>query len=47
MPGIEAQKAYDLAQERFPGALADGATARVVFVAPTGPVHGLRWLGQA
>ncbi|WP_105967774.1 MMPL family transporter [Streptomyces geranii] len=36
MPGIEAQKAYDLAQERFPGALADGATARVVFVAPAG-----------
>ncbi|AXG83039.1 MMPL family transporter [Streptomyces paludis] len=36
MPGIEAQKAYDLAQERFPGATADGATAQVVFVAPDG-----------
>ncbi|OXY97769.1 hypothetical protein BEK98_09180 [Streptomyces diastatochromogenes] len=36
MPGIEAQKAYDLIQERFPGAAADGATARVVFVAPHG-----------
>ncbi|MFS4092474.1 hypothetical protein [Streptomyces sp. AF1A] len=36
MPGIEAQKAYDLADERFPGATADGATARVVFVAPDG-----------
>ncbi|MGW2523780.1 MMPL family transporter [Streptomyces sp. NPDC001617] len=36
MPGIEAQKAYDLAQERFPGVLADGATARVVFVARGG-----------
>lgn len=36
MPGIESQKAYDLMQERFPGAAADGATARVVFVAPGG-----------
>ncbi|MEU6372620.1 MMPL family transporter [Streptomyces sp. NPDC046909] len=36
MPGIESQKAYDLMQERFPGAAADGATARVVFVAPDG-----------
>ncbi|MGW7210487.1 MMPL family transporter, partial [Streptomyces sp. NPDC054837] len=36
MPGIESQKAYDLLQERFPGAAADGATARVVFVAPGG-----------
>ncbi|MEU9454108.1 MMPL family transporter [Streptomyces sp. NPDC048277] len=36
MPGIESQKAYDLMQERFPGAAADGATARVVFVAPHG-----------
>ena len=26
MPGIEAQKAYDLIQERVPGAAADGAT---------------------
>lgn len=30
MPGIESRKAYDLMQERFPGAAADGATARVV-----------------
>ncbi|MFF4256944.1 MMPL family transporter [Streptomyces sp. NPDC001663] len=36
MPGIESQKAYDLMQERFPGAAADGATARVVFFAPDG-----------
>ncbi|MFJ8105978.1 MMPL family transporter [Streptomyces sp. NPDC096132] len=36
MPGIESQKAYDLMQERFPGAAADGATARIVFVAPDG-----------
>ncbi|MFD4770907.1 MMPL family transporter [Streptomyces niveus] len=36
MPGIESQKAYDLIQERFPGAAADGATAQVVFVAPDG-----------
>ncbi|MEU6555721.1 MMPL family transporter [Streptomyces sp. NPDC046915] len=36
MPGIESQKAFDLMQERFPGAVADGATARVVFVAPDG-----------
>ncbi|MFJ3664921.1 MMPL family transporter [Streptomyces sp. NPDC090106] len=36
MPGIESQKAYDLMEERFPGAVADGATARVVFVAPDG-----------
>ncbi|MER6085161.1 MMPL family transporter [Streptomyces sp. NPDC001833] len=35
-PGIESQKAFDLMQERFPGAAADGATARVVFVAPHG-----------
>ncbi|MFD4606395.1 MMPL family transporter [Streptomyces sp. NPDC058464] len=35
-PGIESQKAFDLMQERFPGAAADGATARVVFVAPDG-----------
>ncbi|WP_181789529.1 MMPL family transporter, partial [Streptomyces phytophilus] len=34
MPGIEAQSAYDLIDERFPGAAADGADARVVFVAP-------------
>ncbi|UGQ13724.1 MMPL family transporter [Yinghuangia sp. ASG 101] len=36
MPGIESQKAFDLLEERFPGAAADGATARVVFVAPDG-----------
>jgi RND superfamily putative drug exporter len=36
MPGIEAQQADDLAEERFAGATADGATARVVFVAPDG-----------
>ncbi|KUN99725.1 MMPL family transporter [Streptomyces caeruleatus] len=36
MPGIESQKAFDLMEERFPGASADGATARVVFVAPGG-----------
>jgi RND superfamily putative drug exporter len=36
MPGIESQKAFDLMDERFPGATADGATARVVFVAPNG-----------
>lgn len=36
MPGIESQKAFDLMEERFPGAAADGATARVVFVAPSG-----------
>ncbi|MFD7500273.1 MMPL family transporter [Streptomyces sp. NPDC059850] len=36
MPGIEAQKAFDLMEQRFPGVTADGATARVVFVAPGG-----------
>ncbi|MFC8511783.1 MMPL family transporter [Streptomyces sp. NPDC057257] len=36
MPGIEAQKAFDLMDQRFPGATADGATARVVFIAPSG-----------
>ncbi|MPY52061.1 MMPL family transporter [Streptomyces acidicola] len=36
MPGIESQKAFDLMEERFPGAAADGATARLVFVAPDG-----------
>jgi RND superfamily putative drug exporter len=36
MPGIESQKAFDLMEQRFPGASADGATARVVFVAPDG-----------
>ncbi|MET9395169.1 MMPL family transporter [Streptomyces sp. NPDC006624] len=36
MPGIESQKAFDLVEERFPGAAADSATARVVFIAPGG-----------
>ncbi|MFI5962137.1 MMPL family transporter [Streptomyces asoensis] len=36
MPGIEAQRAFDLIGERFPGADADGANARIVFVAPDG-----------
>ncbi|WP_425246092.1 MMPL family transporter [Streptomyces sp. NEAU-NA10] len=36
MPGIESQKAFDLMEQRFPGATADGATARVVFIAPSG-----------
>ncbi|MEV5784530.1 MMPL family transporter [Streptomyces sp. NPDC052287] len=36
IPGTEAQKAFDLLEQRFPGMSADGATARVVFKAPTG-----------
>ncbi|WNO74058.1 MULTISPECIES: MMPL family transporter [unclassified Streptomyces] len=36
IPGTEAQKAFDLLEERFPGASPDGATARVVFKAPSG-----------
>ncbi|MEV7125464.1 MMPL family transporter [Streptomyces sp. NPDC093260] len=36
IPGTEAQKAFDLLEQRFPGASADGATARVVFKAPAG-----------
>ncbi|MFD4139152.1 MMPL family transporter [Streptomyces sp. NPDC058572] len=36
IPGTEAQKAFDLLDERFPGGSADGATARVVFKAPDG-----------
>ncbi|WP_327380016.1 MULTISPECIES: MMPL family transporter [unclassified Streptomyces] len=36
MPGIEAQKAFDLIGERFPGSDADGADARIVFIAPEG-----------
>jgi RND superfamily putative drug exporter len=36
IPGTEAQKAFDLLEERFPGTSADGATARVVFKAPAG-----------
>ncbi|MFJ4715017.1 MMPL family transporter [Streptomyces sp. NPDC088785] len=34
IPGTEAQKAFDLLDQRFPGSAADGATARVVFKAP-------------
>ncbi|PPS90727.1 MMPL family transporter [Streptomyces sp. MH60] len=33
MPGIEAQKAFDLIGERFPGSDANGANARIVFIA--------------
>ncbi|MCT9075742.1 MMPL family transporter [Streptomyces fulvoviolaceus] len=36
MPGIESQQAFDLLEQRFPGTNADGASARVVFVAPDG-----------
>ncbi|MFJ1590776.1 MMPL family transporter [Kitasatospora albolonga] len=36
IPGTEAQRAFDLLEQRFPGASADGATARVVFKAPDG-----------
>ncbi|MET7489698.1 MMPL family transporter [Streptomyces sp. NPDC005538] len=36
MPGIESQKAFDLLEQRFPGTAADGASARIVFVAPNG-----------
>ncbi|MGX2995231.1 MMPL family transporter [Streptomyces sp. JNUCC 64] len=36
IPGTEAQRAFDLLEERFPGSAADGATARVVFKAPKG-----------
>ncbi|MCX5358656.1 MMPL family transporter [Streptomyces sp. NBC_00124] len=36
MPGIEAQKAFDLIGERFPGGDANGANARIVFTAPDG-----------
>ncbi|MCX4676544.1 MMPL family transporter [Streptomyces sp. NBC_01433] len=36
IPGTEAQKAFDLLEQRFPGSSADGATARVVFTAPDG-----------
>ncbi|WP_221352173.1 MMPL family transporter [Streptomyces beigongshangae] len=36
IPGTEAQKAFDLLEQRFPGAGADGATGRVVFKAPEG-----------
>ncbi|WP_320773706.1 MMPL family transporter [Streptomyces sp. CRN 30] len=36
MPGIEAQRAFDLIGERFPGTDANGAGARIVFIAPDG-----------
>ncbi|MFJ8026443.1 MMPL family transporter [Streptomyces sp. NPDC096311] len=36
MPGIESQKAFDLMEQRFPGTTANGANARIVFVAPDG-----------
>ncbi|MFH8474808.1 MMPL family transporter [Streptomyces sp. NPDC018000] len=36
IPGTEAQRAFDLLEQRFPGSSADGATARVVFKAPDG-----------
>ncbi|MEV2251103.1 MMPL family transporter [Streptomyces sp. NPDC050147] len=36
IPGTEAQKAFDLLEERAPEASADGASARVVFKAPDG-----------
>ncbi|MFD3525535.1 MMPL family transporter [Streptomyces sp. NPDC058653] len=36
IPGTEAQKAFDLIDERFPGSSVDGAVARVVFKAPDG-----------
>ncbi|MGW5654981.1 MMPL family transporter [Streptomyces humi] len=36
MPGIESQKAFDLLEQRFPGTASDAATARIVFIAPSG-----------
>ncbi|WP_024874536.1 MMPL family transporter [Saccharomonospora piscinae] len=36
IPGTEAQQAFELLEERFPGSSPDGATARVVFEAPEG-----------
>lgn len=36
IPGTEAQRAFDLLDQRNPGTSADGATARVVFKAPEG-----------
>ncbi|EHR62086.1 MMPL family transporter [Saccharomonospora cyanea] len=36
IPGTEAQQAFELLEERFPGSAPDGATARVVFQAPDG-----------
>ncbi|MGW3422448.1 hypothetical protein [Streptomyces phaeochromogenes] len=34
MPGIEAQSAFDLMEQRFPGSNSEGDDARIVFVAP-------------
>ncbi|MCW2604395.1 MAG: hypothetical protein JWN61_2530 [Pseudonocardiales bacterium] len=36
IPGIESQQAIDILAEKFPSASADGATARIVFVAKDG-----------
>ncbi|UUU27788.1 MMPL family transporter [Streptomyces sp. DSM 40750] len=36
VPGAQSQKAIDLLEKQFPQASADGATARVVFEAPSG-----------
>ncbi len=36
MPGTESQRAFDLLDQRFPSSAADGAVARIVFVAPHG-----------
>nr|WP_240929439.1 MMPL family transporter [Streptomyces coryli] len=36
LPGTEAQKTFDLLDERFPGTAADAASARIVFKAPDG-----------
>ncbi|WP_432107548.1 MMPL family transporter [Streptomyces sp. AA1529] len=36
LPGTQAQKAFDLLEDRVPEANAEGATARMVFRAPTG-----------
>ncbi|SOD89747.1 efflux RND transporter permease subunit [Streptomyces sp. Ag109_G2-15] len=36
MPGIESQKAFDLMEKRFPGTTAGAASARIVFIAPSG-----------
>ncbi|MFF0548467.1 MMPL family transporter [Streptomyces sp. NPDC004311] len=36
IPGTEAQRAFDLLDEKFPGMAADGATARIVVKAPEG-----------
>ncbi|MDT3439148.1 MULTISPECIES: hypothetical protein [unclassified Pseudofrankia] len=36
IPGTESEKAFDLLDERFPGTTANGAFARIAFVAPAG-----------